>query len=447
MSEYRPLILAEEANPEWTSVPLVGWSHAQAIARALPGAHLVTQVRNAPALTRAGLVEGLHFTAINSESVAAGVYRAASALRGGAGKGWTTLMALSAISYAYFESLVWRTFRDRLIRGEFNVVHRITPVSPTISSRMAGWCRRIGVPFVLGPINGGLPWPRGFDHARRREREWLSYLRAAHRLVPGYHATRRHAAAILVGSRHTWAQMPHRYRHKCLYLPENAVDPQRFGVAPQSERRGPIHAVFVGRLVPYKGAEMLIEAAAPLARDGRLTVELIGDGPQRNELERMVDHLGLHGRVQLIGALPHAQVQHRLARADVLAFPSIREFGGGVVLEAMAMGVVPIVVDYGGPAELVTRQTGITVPLGSRRDIVAGFTAVLSRVADRPQLLEPLSRAAVQRVRERFTWDAKARRVLDVYRWVLGDAGKPALSPADTEDRLPQIDADALAVA
>ena len=78
---------------------------------------------------------------------------------------------------------------------------------------------------MLGPLNGGVAWPRGFDGARRKEKEWLSYLRAAHKLLPGYRSTRKNAAAILIGSRDTWNQMPQAYREKCVYMPENGIDP------------------------------------------------------------------------------------------------------------------------------------------------------------------------------------------------------------------------------
>ena len=167
------LLIAEAANPEWVSVPLVGWSHARAIAE-VSDAHLVTQVRNRDAIVRAGLTEGREFTAIDSEAVAKRAHQLATLLRGGSGVSWTTVTAVNAVAYPYFEHLVWQQFGARIARHEFDIVHRITPLSPTTSSSLARKCAAAGVPFVLGPLNGGVPWPKGFDAARRREKEWLS---------------------------------------------------------------------------------------------------------------------------------------------------------------------------------------------------------------------------------------------------------------------------------
>jgi glycosyltransferase involved in cell wall biosynthesis len=417
VTRRRVLILAEAANPQMTSVPLEGWSLARAIAD-ICDVHLVTQIRNREAIEATGWNDGLQFTAIDSERVARPINRLEGLLRGGTGKGWTTVMALRWLPYLYFEHLAWQHFKKDLRSGRFDLVHRITPISPTLPSPIASKLARIGVPFVIGPLNGGLPWPKEFSTTRHAEREWLSHIRNAFRFLPGYRATRKNASAILIGSHATWDQMPARYHQKCVYVAENAIDPARFSMQSTRQATRPLRCIFVGRLVPYKGPDMLLEAAKPLLKSGEITLSMLGDGPLLSTLRQQVETEEIPG-VDLPGWIPHEQLQHRLAESDLFVFPSIREFGGAVVLEAMAMGCVPIVVDYGGPGELVTESTGVKLPLGSRTQIVERLREAISdKVAD-PSRIDRLRAAARQRVFDQFTWPIKANQVVKVYESIL----------------------------
>lgn len=181
MGDLRVLVLAEAANPEWPSVPLVGWSHYRALARRVD-AHLVTHVRNRDAIERAGLIEGSDFTVIDSERVAGPMWRTSEAIRKRLGLGATFTQGFNIGAYYYYEHLVMKQFGARLRAHAFDLVHRLTPLSPVLPSLIAKECRRIDVPFVWGPINGGVPWPPGFGEVQRREGEFLSAVRGLHTL-------------------------------------------------------------------------------------------------------------------------------------------------------------------------------------------------------------------------------------------------------------------------
>ncbi len=411
------MVLAEAANPEWVSVPLVGWSFARAIAGEVD-AHLVTQVRNRDAILRAGLVEGRDFTSIDSERVARPLNRVGAWVAGLKGKSFSTITALETLAYYEFERLVWRRFGPEIVARRWDIVHRVTPTSPVMPSPIAARCARAGVPFVIGPINGGVPWPKGFEALAREDREWLGRARSMHKLLPAHRSTRAHATAILVGSRTSYAAIAERWRSKCVYMPENGVDANAVHDT-QKSNSGPLRVIFVGRLVPLKGVDLLLEAAAPLVRDRRVEVEIVGDGRQRAALEDLARNENLGAGVTFSGWLSHAAVHERMTTAHVLVLPSLREFGGGVVVESMAAGAVPIVLDHGGPPELVSPGTGIVVPMGSRDEIVAALRASIAALAGDRAKLEAMSARCVERVREHFTWQSKAARLRGLYESIL----------------------------
>lgn len=432
----RVLVIAESANPEWSSVSLEGWSLSRAL-RDHVDAHVVTHVRNREALERAGWREGREYTSLDPGTVEVPLNRFGAMVRKVANLGWTFTTVLGTFSYYYLEHLVWQCFAGAIRSGEFDLVHRINPVSPTTPGLIVGHCQRAQVPFLWGPINGGVPWPKEFRDALRREGEWLSHLRAGHRLLPGYDRIRRNAAALIAGSVNVWEQLSD-HLERSVYVPENAIEPDRFAVPePRHEQSGPLRVVFVGRLVPYKGADMLIDAVAPLVRAGQAVVDIIGDGQEMAPLRRQIDALQIAHGVTLPGWLDHRVVAKRLANSQVFAFPSIREFGGGVVLEAMALGLVPVVVNNGGPGELVTDETGFRVPLGSRETIVTAFRQILGELAVAPDRRRAIGERARRRVYAQFTWEVKARQIVEVYRWVLGQRDKPDFGMPLPDEPLP----------
>src|SRR3981081_2487470 len=213
-------------------------------------------------------------------------------------------------------------------------------------------------------------------------------------------------------------------KRNVVYIPENGVSLNRLEFARDRSACLPLRGAFVGRLVPYKGADILLEAAADFLRKGELELDIIGDGPQRPLLEAMVERLGIQSSVRFHGWIPHVEVQSRLRTCDFMALPSIREFGGGVVVESMALGVTPIVADYAGPAELVDEKTGIRVHFQDERSLVEGMRLGIENIIRAPQTLDRLSAAARQKVRDTLTWEAKANQIAAVYDAVLSGATK-----------------------
>jgi glycosyltransferase involved in cell wall biosynthesis len=292
-------------------------------------------------------------------------------------------------------------------------------MSPTLPSPIA---RFSPVPFVLGPLNGGLRWPKGYESERSREKEWLVKLREAYRFLPFYRSTYSHSAAVLAGFQHTIDDLPASAKSRALNFPEVGVDPDLFSKGPERvSATGRLRFLFCGRLVPYKLPTLPIEcfAKSPILRQHELLI--VGEGPERAAMQQRIDAAGLGDTVKMLGWKTQAEVGQLMRESDVFVFPSIRELGAGVIAEAMASGLCSVAVDYGGPGDLLADGRGIKVPLGTRDELVARFTQALEGVATDPARAHDMGRIAREFALRELTWDAKARRTLEVYRWVLGE--------------------------
>jgi hypothetical protein len=162
----RILLLAPDSNPDGTHGPLIGYSHGEALAK-LHSVTLVIRRNNEEAVRRRRSA----FSAVEVISlpwldrIHAWCFR------------WIfrnnyfsqALTAFNYFFYLAFEWGAWRQTRTRITAGEFDVVLRLLPVSSVLPSLFAFLLRRGPIPFIIGPINGGLPWPRGFTQAAKQK--------------------------------------------------------------------------------------------------------------------------------------------------------------------------------------------------------------------------------------------------------------------------------------
>jgi glycosyltransferase involved in cell wall biosynthesis len=272
-----------------------------------------------------------------------------------------------------------------------------------------------------------LPWPPGFSQADN-QKQWISGLRNFYRYLPFARSTYRHATAIMAGSSHTSAEFG-AYRDKLFFVPENGISQSMCLNPKAAERNGKLELAFVGNLVPYKACDLGLRAAAGLLRGGAAHFTVVGDGPERSRLEELTRTLGIEEAVTFCGFVDHEEVLRRLRAADVLVFPSVREFGGGVVFEALAVGAVPVVADFGGPGDIVSPEIGCKVSLTNETDIVSRIEEILTALAQDRNLLDRLRQQGLVYARDRLTWDAKAESTTRVLNWALRRGPKPDLPP------------------
>lgn len=421
------LLIIEQCNPEWSSVPLEGYCFYEQISQ-LVDTTLVTHERNRPALER--VHTDREITYIYESNFIKSYYKVVERLSKLGNKIiWPLYNTLIYPIYAEFNHLVYTHFKDSILRGDYDLVHAITPMMPRYPVKAIRACK--STPFMIGPLNGGVPFPKGFQDVARQEFADLNFLRLIGRLtIPGYRETYEKADYILAGSTYTLnlinelfninnskIELFYENGIKGSFLQDEGFVEVKFkDKASINEDKAKINLLFVGRLVPYKCADIVVEAISqldPLAQE-RVFLTIVGDGQERNALEQQVQNMNLQERVAFTGWVKQQETLEYYKSSDIFCFPSIREFGGAVVLEAMANGLPCIVVNNGGIGEYVTEETGFSINPVSRDFVVQGLRKGIEQLVFDQVLRKKMSLNAIQRANE-FTWKSKAEAIVDFY--------------------------------
>jgi glycosyltransferase involved in cell wall biosynthesis len=390
----RVLVSAYACQPGAGSEPGAGWEWARAAA-----VHHEVWL-----LTRRNLAEGIEQARRHEQSLRlhpvyvdlpAWVRRAK---RGRFGIYWY---------YPLWQVAAFRTGRRLHREVGFEVVHHVTLAMDWMP---AGVAFLRGVPLVWGPVGGATGVPLGLAR-------WLGlrgclgeFLREVMtrplRLVFGRTIARR-ATLMLAQNHDVAAAFPGARR--TVIEPHSAIHTNGRAAGPASGtghgRARARRAVFVGRLVAWKGPRMAIAAIArPEA--SAWTLDLYGDGRQLALLRRFAERLGVADRVTFKGQRPRTEAMAALSSADALLFPSIHDQAPFAVAEALSLGCPVVCLDRGGPAVLVGEGEGVKVR--STGTVVEDLAAGLAGLGPR---IRPVSRWSAERLPGQLAeWYREARR-------------------------------------
>jgi teichuronic acid biosynthesis glycosyltransferase TuaC len=204
-----------------------------------------------------------------------------------------------------------------------------------------------------------------------------------------------------------------------LHVMRNGVDLLRFRPLDRAEMRkelgltgGPV-LLTVGNLHEHKGQRLVVQALALIRQvhpDAQLLV--VGEGPDREVLERQVVAAGLSGAVRLAGAVANQELARWYSAADVLVLASSREGWPNVLLEAMACGTPVVASNVGGVREIV--QAPVAGRVVAERTPQAFAQTLIDLLSARAEV------AAVRVFAERFDWERTSQQQLQLFESLVG---------------------------
>ncbi len=318
---------------------------------------------------------------------------------------------------------------------QIDIIHQPIPVSPKLPSMIYN----MGVPVVIGPMNGGMNYPQAFQV---RETIGVNFLEKSARylanimniLIPG----KRKAAVLLVANQRTKNALPKPVKNsssQIMELVENGIDLSIWNTSPIDNNEDKpnyddnedkcLKIIYIGRLVDWKGVDLLITAFANLVTtlpEYTICLDIIGDGKQRSNLEQQAKSLGLeqnkdtnNSHIVFRGQLPQQECAKHLEQAQIMVLPSLYECGGAVVLEAMAMKVPVIATNWGGPADYLDDSCGILVDPDNKESFIENLSIAMKKLVTNPDLVKLMGERGYQKAVSLYDWDEKANKILEIY--------------------------------
>jgi glycosyltransferase involved in cell wall biosynthesis len=325
---------------------------------------------------------------------------------------------LTLCTAAFPEPLTFSLRARRLLlarRSDFDVVH---------DNQCLGWgvlaLHRAGMP-VVASIHHAVVIDRDLELAREKRllrrltlRRWYQFHSMQDRVA-------RRLPRVITVSTQSRRDIIDRMRidpARIQVIPA-AVDDTVFVPRPNTQRvPGRIFAV-ASADVPLKGVVPLLHAVAELRRRRPVELVLLGAARRGGTVERTMRDLGLADAVSFVRGIDDAAVAEQYAEAEVAVVPSLYEGFSLPALQAMSCGVPLVATTAGALPEVVgdDGETALLVPPGD----AAALARAIGRLLDDPELRDRLSRAALLRSGQLFSWEATARATADVYREVLAN--------------------------
>ena len=273
---------------------------------------------------------------------------------------------------------------DLISERPFDVVHHATFSTYWLPTPAV----RLGLPSVWGPVGGGVRTPPSLRGLLGREGRLGDVLDtvgvAAMERLPATRRTWEEATVTIVQNEETRRRLGpagsdavvlnHALFHRVEPLTEAGE------VVPE----GPL--LWVGALESRKGPELVVRA---LARADEVTVEIVGDGPERRRIEELATELGVADRLSFTGWISRSDVLERLARTPAAIYTGVREEGGLALAESLFLGVPVIVLDHGGAGAIARAASDpemvSLVAVDTPDAVIGDLAAAMTDHATRPR--------------------------------------------------------------
>lgn len=272
---------------------------------------------------------------------------------------------------------------------------------------------KIKKPLVVGPLGGGLQVPPQLKSYFKKE----SFLNKLRKLdgyllkVPPFSSQLKNADKILITLDYLRDILPKQYVHKMVTLFDTGIDTSDLKKVERTASDGPVNILYVGKLIRYKGAELLIRAIAPLKDKYNFKLHIVGDGVERQALQQLTTDSKLDEVVTFHGNVDRHEVFDFFKEADIFCAPSLTEASGNALLEAMLYSLPIITINNGGPRYMCPANGAIKINIQEENGIVREISEGLVRLINNPAERISMGAANFDFLQKNFSWDVLEKKI------------------------------------
>jgi len=332
-------------------------------------------------------------------------------------KPFLKIQGLHQIYYLVWQINAYFVARRLCKEVQFDLFHHVTYANDWMASFIGAF---LPIPYVRGPGGGAHRTPKGFESEYpvsgriwekvRTLSQWLF------RHEPVFIKGQSRARAILVCNKEAAGAVSKRWSSKMEFFPVSGISKDDFAIRTQTPADGKFRVITAGSLIRIKGIGLAIKGFREFAlRHPEARFSIVGSGPEEPRLRKIADISGISDQVHFLGELPREQLLDQMRSSDVFLFPSLRDGGGTVVIEAMGSGKPVICLDAGGPGMHVTQDCGFKIPPTSPKQTVCDITAALEDLYQNADRRQEMGRSARKRAEDLYLWDKLGDRMSDIY--------------------------------
>lgn len=308
---------------------------------------------------------------------------------------------------------LWQIFSNRLVEkvmkeNDIKIYHLLTYGNSLWKASSYGMKKT----FIWGPTGGTDTIPAEYSkHYGLKSRMMESTRRILVKTLKiniGFQKRCKNADLIFCKTENMYQSIPEKYRHKAIIFTDVAVNEKKNSIP--VKKSSTIKFIAVGRLDGWRGFDILIEAFhRALYKNKKISLEILGDGIDKNRLERMIRKYHLEKHITLCGKVKRAVYEQKMGDADVVVNPNLKEGAVTVAFDCLAWCKPLICVETGGYTNCFSNEYARVIKMTDRQQLIEKMTDSIIELTDEKIRSDIKEKIFINR--DKYTWEEKGKQI------------------------------------